>query len=139
MLQLTGVVSEGLGRVTMDKSYQEERLQLTENCQSSGDHLVAGLAGLAHGVLGGLTSVVHQTYQGSVDDGVTVSLLSRLLSHLILHFTSEIFSACSCNRAHCSPAIFVMTSPLDVTVKFVWQLPVVQESLASMADDVMYM
>ena len=71
---MTGSVSSFLGRVTMDTSYQEEQEQLIEHCSTSSDHLMAGVAGLAHGILGGLTSVAQQTYEGSRVDGVQVGV-----------------------------------------------------------------
>ena len=61
-----------LGRVTMDASYQEEQQQLTEHCRTSADHLRAGVAGPAHGILGGLTSIAQQSYEGTRSDGVQV-------------------------------------------------------------------
>ena len=35
------------------------------------EHLVAGLKGLGFGMLGGLTSVVTETYDGVANDGVS--------------------------------------------------------------------
>ena len=72
--QLTGAVSDLLGQATFDASYQEEREQVTESCQSSSDHLRAGLIGLSSGVFGGLTSIFTQPVQGAKEDGLGVSL-----------------------------------------------------------------
>lgn len=72
--QLTGAVSDLLGQATFDASYQEEREQVTESCQSSSDHLRAGLIGLSSGVFGGLTSMFTQPVQGAKEDGLGVSI-----------------------------------------------------------------
>ena len=37
----------------------------------SKEHLVAGLKGLGYGMLGGLTSIVLETYDGVANEGVT--------------------------------------------------------------------
>ena len=73
--QLTGAVSDLLGQATFDVSYQEEREQVNESCQSSSDHLRAGLIGLSSGVFGGLTSMFTQPVQGAKEDGLGVSFL----------------------------------------------------------------
>ena len=71
--QLTGAFSDLLGQATFDTSYQEERELVTESCQSSTDHLRAGLIGLSNGVFGGLTSIFTQPVRGARDDGLGVS------------------------------------------------------------------
>ena len=73
LFQLTGAVSDLLGQATFDASYQEEREQVNESCQSSSDHLRAGLIGLSSGVFGGLTSMFTQPVQGAKEDGLGVS------------------------------------------------------------------
>ena len=79
---MTGAVSDLLGQATFDASYQEEREQVTESCQSSSDHLRAGLIGLSSGVFGGLTSMFTQPVRGAKEDGLGVS---------IAHFMTRIF------------------------------------------------
>jgi len=72
-LQLTGTVSHVLGRATFDSSYQEEREQNLEGCQTSGDHLKAGLMGLSSGMFGGITSIVTQPINDTRNYGFSVS------------------------------------------------------------------
>ncbi|XP_034948002.1 vacuolar protein sorting-associated protein 13D isoform X2 [Chelonus insularis] len=67
--KLSESLSDGLGRVTMDESHEEARQRIRTNTVHSGDHIVAGLKGLGFGVLGGLTSVVKQTYDGATNEG----------------------------------------------------------------------
>lgn len=43
-----------------------------EQCQTSGDHLKAGIIGLSSGVFGGVTSIFTQPYRGAVESGVGV-------------------------------------------------------------------
>ena len=71
-MQLTGTVSHMLGKATFDSSYQEEREQMLESCQTSGDHLKAGLMGLSSGVFGGMTSIVTQPLKDAKSYGVGV-------------------------------------------------------------------
>ena len=63
-----------MGQATFDASYQEEREQVNESCQSSSDHIRAGLIGLSSGVFGGLTSMFTQPVRGAKEDGLGVSL-----------------------------------------------------------------
>ena len=74
--QLTGTVSHVLGKATFDSSYQEEREQMLESCQTTGDHLKAGLMGLSSGVFGGMTSIVTQPIKDARSYGVGVSQTS---------------------------------------------------------------
>ena len=71
--QLTGTASDFLGRATFDSSYQDEREQISDNCQTSSDHLTAGLIGLSSGVFGGITSIFTQPYYSAKSDGIGVS------------------------------------------------------------------
>ena len=70
--QLTGTVSHVLGKATFDSSFQEERQQLIDSCQTSGDHFKAGVMGFASGVFGGATSLITQPYKGAQDSGLMV-------------------------------------------------------------------
>ncbi|XP_057336557.1 intermembrane lipid transfer protein Vps13D isoform X1 [Microplitis mediator] len=67
--KLSESLSDGLGRVTMDEGHEETRQRIRSQTVHSGDHFVAGLKGLGFGVLGGLTSVVRQTYDGAANEG----------------------------------------------------------------------
>lgn len=75
--KLTETLSDGLGRVVLDEQYTETRQKILEVSSSSagnsttGDHLVAGLKGFGYGLLGGVTSIVKQTYSGAQSDGVS--------------------------------------------------------------------
>lgn len=67
-------LSDGLGIVTMDEHHDETRRKIRSvKSGASGDHLKAGIKGLGYGILGGMTSVVKQTYEGAANEGVQVS------------------------------------------------------------------
>ena len=51
-----------------------------ELCQTSGDHLKAGIMGLSSGVFGGMTSIFTQPYRGAVESGVGVRMTAFVLS-----------------------------------------------------------
>ncbi|KFM78297.1 Vacuolar protein sorting-associated protein 13D, partial [Stegodyphus mimosarum] len=69
--KLSGSLSDGLGLVTMDEKHQKIRKQIRQQSASTGnDHLMAGLKGLGFGLIGGVTSVFTQTYEGAVQEGV---------------------------------------------------------------------
>ncbi len=74
LLQVTGSLSDGVGFLTVDQRHERVRRQIRSEAQSSGGQLMAGIKGLGHGVLGGLTSVVWQPYYGFKDDGVEVRM-----------------------------------------------------------------
>jgi vacuolar protein sorting-associated protein 13D len=63
--KFAGTLSNGLGRVTMDERHEELRQRLLRQTGSSSDPLTAGLKGFGFGMLGGITSVFTQTYEGS--------------------------------------------------------------------------
>ena len=70
---MTGSVSDGLGVISFDESYQRRRQAIRDaGAGSSSGQFVAGVKGLAHGVFGGLTSIVSQTYTGVREDGFEV-------------------------------------------------------------------
>lgn len=70
--KVTGTLSSGLSRVTLEERYDERRLMIRRNKGERGkEHLMAGLKGLGFGMLGGLTSVVTETYDGVANDGIT--------------------------------------------------------------------
>lgn len=62
-------LSDGIGRVIMDEGHEEARQRIRANTVHSTDHLVAGIKGLGFGALGGLTSIVKQTYDGAANEG----------------------------------------------------------------------
>ncbi|XP_033641822.1 vacuolar protein sorting-associated protein 13D-like isoform X2 [Asterias rubens] len=69
--KVTGSLSNTLGTVIMDNQHEEIRSSIRESHDgSSSSHLKAGLKGLTFGVVGGLTSIFTQTYQGISEDGV---------------------------------------------------------------------
>ncbi|XP_063232383.1 intermembrane lipid transfer protein Vps13D [Bacillus rossius redtenbacheri] len=68
--KVTESLSDGLGRMIMDEQHEEMRQKIRKvQVGSSGDHLVAGFKGLGFGLLGGVSSIVKQTYEGASADG----------------------------------------------------------------------
>ncbi|KAG7207931.1 hypothetical protein KM043_009519 [Ampulex compressa] len=67
--KVTESLSDGLGRVIMDERHEEARQRIRANTAGSSDHLVAGLKGLGFGILGGVTSIFKQTYDGAANEG----------------------------------------------------------------------
>lgn len=67
-------LGDGLGQVILDDQHEETRQRIRRvGNGTSGDHLVAGLKGLGFGLLGGVTSVFKQTYEGAANEGIQVS------------------------------------------------------------------
>ena len=62
--KFTSVLSDSLGAVTLDSRHQEIRKRIKQ--ESSNGPIKAGFIGLGIGLLGGLTSIVTQTYEGAV-------------------------------------------------------------------------
>ena len=56
----------------MDERHERVRRQIRQESGGSGAQLMAGIKGLGHGLLGGMTSVVSQTYHGARDQGISV-------------------------------------------------------------------
>lgn len=73
--KVTGSLGEGLGKtVVLDDRHEEERRRIKEDhAGSSGEYLYAGLKGFGHGLVGGLTSLASQSYEGVANDGISVS------------------------------------------------------------------
>ena len=70
--KMTGSLSHGLSKVSLDSKYDEKRLMIKKkHNDNSKQHLVAGLKGLGFGVLGGLTSVITEPIEGAAHDGVS--------------------------------------------------------------------
>lgn len=77
-------LSDGLGRVILDESHEEMRQRIRKaHSGSSRDHLWAGVKGLGFGVLGGVTSIFKQTYEGAAQEGLQ-GLLAGLGKVLII-------------------------------------------------------
>uniref|UniRef100_A0A182Q6S0 UBA domain-containing protein n=1 Tax=Anopheles farauti TaxID=69004 RepID=A0A182Q6S0_9DIPT len=76
--KLTETISDGLGKVVFDDEHVETRQRILDVSGGSGsgggttgDHLVAGFRGFTFGLLGGVTSIVKHTYQGTASDGLS--------------------------------------------------------------------
>ncbi|XP_053673030.1 intermembrane lipid transfer protein Vps13D [Anopheles nili] len=74
--KLTETISDGLGKVVFDDEHVEARQRILDvsagsGSVSTGDHLVAGFRGFTFGLLGGVTSIVKHTYQGTANDGLS--------------------------------------------------------------------
>ncbi|KAH9399206.1 Vacuolar protein sorting-associated protein 13D [Tyrophagus putrescentiae] len=73
--KFTSVLGESLGTVTMDARYQEIRRKIKQESSAAAGgqrgHLSAGALGLAHGLIGGITSLITQTYDGFTQGSVT--------------------------------------------------------------------
>jgi len=70
--KVTGSLSYGISRATLDSKYDERRLMIRrKHSDNSKQHLVAGLKGLGFGMLGGLTSVFTEPIEGAAADGVS--------------------------------------------------------------------
>ncbi|XP_075234181.1 vacuolar protein sorting 13D [Lycorma delicatula] len=64
-------LGDGIGQVILDDRHEETRQRIRRvHNGSSGDHLVAGLKGFGFGILGGVTSVFKQTYEGAASEGL---------------------------------------------------------------------
>ena len=71
--QVAGTLSDGVGIVAFDERHQLVRQEiLRETMGNSRQHLMAGVRGFTHGILGGLTSIVTQTYTGTMESGFEV-------------------------------------------------------------------
>lgn len=73
--KFTSVLSDGLGIVTMDERHQEIRKRIKTEGHNN---LKAGFKGLGVGILGGFTSILTQTYEGTVNEGGVQGFFSGL-------------------------------------------------------------
>lgn len=64
-------LGDGLGHVIMDEQHDETRRRMRGG-NTVMEHFTSGLKGLGFGFLGGITSVVKQTWDGAANDGVPV-------------------------------------------------------------------
>jgi vacuolar protein sorting-associated protein 13D len=77
--KVTGTLGEGLGRTILDDKHEEGRRRIKEDhAGSSGGYLYAGLKGFGYGIVGGMTSVIAQSYEGVSNDGITVRLYESI-------------------------------------------------------------
>ncbi|XP_072334512.1 intermembrane lipid transfer protein VPS13D isoform X1 [Scyliorhinus torazame] len=90
--KFAGTLSDGLGK-TMDIRHQAERESIRYQAVTSGEHLVAGIQGLAHGILGGFTSVITSTVEGVKTDGGVSGFFSGLGKGLVGTVTKPVAGA----------------------------------------------
>lgn len=69
--KVTESISDGLGKVTMDEEHEELRQKIRQNVYgSSTGHLLAGVKGFGVGMLGGVTGIFKQIYEGASNEGI---------------------------------------------------------------------
>ncbi|CAN2388149.1 Vacuolar protein sorting 13 homolog D (S. cerevisiae) [Pristimantis euphronides] len=90
--KFAGTLSDGLGK-TMDNRHQTEREYIRYHAATSGEHLVAGIHGLAHGIIGGLTSVFSSTVEGVKNEGGVSGFISGLGKGLVGTVTKPVAGA----------------------------------------------
>uniref|UniRef100_A0A672LEB6 Vacuolar protein sorting 13 homolog D n=1 Tax=Sinocyclocheilus grahami TaxID=75366 RepID=A0A672LEB6_SINGR len=90
--KFAGTLSDGLGK-TMDNRHQTERECIRYHGATSGEHLVAGIHGLAHGIIGGLTSVITSTVEGVKTEGGVGGFFSGLGKGLVGTVTKPVAGA----------------------------------------------
>uniref|UniRef100_A0A8C2EHE7 Vacuolar protein sorting 13 homolog D n=1 Tax=Cyprinus carpio TaxID=7962 RepID=A0A8C2EHE7_CYPCA len=90
--KFAGTLSDGLGK-TMDNRHQTERECIRYHGATSGEHLVAGIHGLAHGIIGGLTSVITSTVEGVKTEGGVSGFFSGLGKGLVGTVTKPVAGA----------------------------------------------
>jgi len=83
--KVTGTLGEGLGKTILDEKHEEGRIKIKEDhAGSSGEHFYAGLRGFGYGNVGGMTSVITQSYEGVTTDGISVSGI--ILNNKLIEF-----------------------------------------------------
>ncbi|XP_023192292.1 vacuolar protein sorting-associated protein 13D isoform X1 [Xiphophorus maculatus] len=90
--KFAGTLSDGLGK-TMDNRHQTEREYIRYCGATSGEHLVAGIHGLAHGIIGGMTSIITSTVEGVKTDGGVSGFFSGLGKGLVGTVTKPVAGA----------------------------------------------
>ncbi|KAF6021743.1 hypothetical protein EB796_019947 [Bugula neritina] len=68
LAKVAGTLSQGLGRISMDANHEEHRDQIRR--QYAGSNVLLGFKSLAHGIIGGITSLAQQTLEGASQDGL---------------------------------------------------------------------
>ena len=82
--KMTGSLSHGLSKVSLDSKYDEKRLMIKKkHSDNSKQHLVAGLKGLGFGVLGGLTSVITEPIEGAAAEGMSGFFSGKIIVKII--------------------------------------------------------
>ncbi|MEQ2194601.1 hypothetical protein XENOCAPTIV_000322, partial [Xenoophorus captivus] len=89
---VSGTLSDGLGK-TMDTRHQSEREYIRYHGATSGEHLVAGIHGLAHGIIGGMTSIITSTVEGVKTEGGVSGFFSGLGKGLVGTVTKPVVGA----------------------------------------------
>jgi len=70
--KVAGSLSYGLSKSSLTEVYDEKRLMIRKkHSDNSRQHLVAGLKGLGFGMLGGLTSLITEPFEGARTEGVS--------------------------------------------------------------------
>ncbi|XP_078806203.1 intermembrane lipid transfer protein VPS13D isoform X4 [Oryzias latipes] len=90
--KFAGTLSDGLGK-TMDNRHQSERECIRYHGATSGEHLVAGIHGLAHGIIGGMTSIITSTVEGVKMEGGVSGFFSGLGKGLVGTVTKPVAGA----------------------------------------------
>uniref|UniRef100_A0A3P9N194 Vacuolar protein sorting 13 homolog D n=1 Tax=Poecilia reticulata TaxID=8081 RepID=A0A3P9N194_POERE len=90
--KFAGTLSDGLGK-TMDNRHQSEREYIRYCGATSGEHLVAGIHGLAHGIIGGMTSIITSTVEGVKTEGGVSGFFSGLGKGLVGTVTKPVAGA----------------------------------------------
>ncbi|XP_068181546.1 intermembrane lipid transfer protein VPS13D isoform X3 [Antennarius striatus] len=90
--KFAGTLSDGLGK-TMDNRHQNEREYIRYHGATSGEHLVAGIHGLAHGIIGGMTSIITSTVEGMKTEGGVSGFFSGLGKGLVGTVTKPVAGA----------------------------------------------
>ncbi|RXM94329.1 Vacuolar protein sorting-associated protein 13D [Acipenser ruthenus] len=78
--KFAGTLSDGLGK-TMDNRHQTEREYIRYHGATSGEHLVAGIHGLAHGLVGTVTKPVAGALDFASETAQTVRDMASLSNH----------------------------------------------------------
>uniref|UniRef100_A0A3Q2P4M1 Vacuolar protein sorting 13 homolog D n=1 Tax=Fundulus heteroclitus TaxID=8078 RepID=A0A3Q2P4M1_FUNHE len=89
--KFAGTLSDGLGK-TMDNRHQSEREYIRYHGATSGEHLVAGIHGLAH-IIGGMTSIITSTVEGVKTEGGVSGFFSGLGKGLVGTVTKPVAGA----------------------------------------------
>lgn len=77
----------------MDNRHQSEREYIRYHGATSGEHLVAGIHGLAHGIIGGMTSIITSTVEGVKTEGGVSGFISGLGKGLVGTVTKPVAGA----------------------------------------------
>lgn len=87
--KISDALSSGFGKIIMDERHEEARPKIRSNLDGTQDHVMAALKGLGFGMLGGVTSIFKQTYDGAAND-----VFNRILG--VCHWVGERCGGNSC-------------------------------------------